>query len=197
MNLDFDLLFHNPNPAIDDYLHGDHTHTDEDGNEVVSPGTPDREPVIVFEPEPEPDPQPEPAPATGAVQLGTEGDDTLIGRTYDFNYLSGGRGNDTLIGRGDYDVLRGGEGADVFDVSDSSWAKIIGFDMEDKIKIDRNSDAAKLYRAFQEANTSWDTIASYLGFGHEPHDHYINLVLDENGGDYQIVTITGNCRSPV
>ena len=50
----FDFLFHNPNPWIDDYLHGDHTHTDEDGNEVTSPGTPDR--PVVIEPEPTPIP---------------------------------------------------------------------------------------------------------------------------------------------
>ena len=56
--LDFDLLFHNPNPAIDEYLHGDHTHTDEDGNEVTSPGTPDRPVVIETEPDPDPPPMP-------------------------------------------------------------------------------------------------------------------------------------------
>ena len=54
--LQFDFLFHNPNPAIDEYLHGDHTHTDEDGNEVTSPGTPDRPVVIETEPDPDPDP---------------------------------------------------------------------------------------------------------------------------------------------
>lgn len=45
-------LFHHPNSWIDDMLHGDHTHTDEDGNEVTSPGTPDR--PVVIEPTPIP-----------------------------------------------------------------------------------------------------------------------------------------------
>ena len=73
--LQFDYLFHNPNPAIDEYLHGDHTHTDEDGNEVVSPGTPDR--PVVIDPDPDPDPDadppnanPGPAPDAAPQQAG-------------------------------------------------------------------------------------------------------------------------------
>lgn len=69
LTLRFDFLFHNPNPWIDDYLHGDHTHTDDEGEEVTSPGTPDR--PVVIEPEPEPvnpnpgrDPDADPAPTT-------------------------------------------------------------------------------------------------------------------------------------
>ena len=65
----FDFSFHNPNPAIDDYLHGDHTHTDEDGNEVVNPGTPDRPVVIEPEPDPEPTPAPEPNPAPASANF--------------------------------------------------------------------------------------------------------------------------------
>ena len=71
--LQFDNLFHNPNPAIDEYLHGDHTHTDEDGNEVTSPGTPDRPVVIDPEPDPDPDPpnaNPGPAPDAAPQQAG-------------------------------------------------------------------------------------------------------------------------------
>lgn len=60
LDFQFDFLFHHPNPWIDDMLHGDHTHTDDDGNEVTSPGTPDR--PVVIDPEPEPDPNPNPAP---------------------------------------------------------------------------------------------------------------------------------------
>lgn len=56
----FDFRFHHPNPWIDDLLHGDHTHTNEDGEEVISPGTPDR--PVVIEPDPEPDPAPNPNP---------------------------------------------------------------------------------------------------------------------------------------
>lgn len=59
----FDFRFHHPNPFIDDFLHGDQTHIDEDGNEVTHPGTPDRPVVIEPDPEPEPDPNPNPGPA--------------------------------------------------------------------------------------------------------------------------------------
>lgn len=62
LGLQFDFLFHHPNPWIDDMLHGDHTHTDDDGNEVISPGTPDRPVVIDPAPDPEPDPAPNPNP---------------------------------------------------------------------------------------------------------------------------------------
>ena len=78
----FDFLFHNPNPWIDDYLHGDHTHTDDDGEEVTSPGTPDR--PVVIEPDPEPDPapapEPDPAPASANFEPLTEAKlSTLLG----------------------------------------------------------------------------------------------------------------------
>lgn len=56
-------LFHHPNPFVDDFLRGDHTHTDENGDEVVSPGTPDR--PVVIETDPDPDP---PAVATPTDQ---------------------------------------------------------------------------------------------------------------------------------
>ena len=59
----FDFRFHHPNPFIDDFLHGDQTHIDEDGNEVTHPGTPDRPVVIEPDPAPAPDPEPNPAPA--------------------------------------------------------------------------------------------------------------------------------------
>ena len=63
LGLQFDFLFHHPNPWIDDMLHGDHTHTDEDGNEVTSPGTPDR--PVVIDPDPDPNPNPAPNPNPG------------------------------------------------------------------------------------------------------------------------------------
>ena len=115
MTLDFDLLFHNPNPFIDDYLHGDHTHTDEDGNEVVSPGTPDR--PVVIEPEPEPDPDPPNAnPGPAPAPEPTDEPLTLTGGAGN-EVLRGGDNDDTLRGNwingaGSYDVLIGGPGDD-------------------------------------------------------------------------------------
>ena len=77
--LQFDFLFHNPNPAIDDYLHDDHTHTDEDGNEVTSPGTPDRPVVIETEPDPDPDPpNANPGPAPNPDPNPQQGGDGMI-----------------------------------------------------------------------------------------------------------------------
>ena len=64
LGFQFDFLFHHPNPFIDDYLHGDQTHTDEDGEEVVSPGTPDRPPPAT-DPAPAPNPNPPPNPNPG------------------------------------------------------------------------------------------------------------------------------------
>ena len=128
----FDFRFHHPNPWIDDLLHGDHTHTNEDSEEVVSPGTPDR--PVVIEPDPEPDPAPNPnpgpAPATDpepepirretheAIQIGGAGDDTLTSAGYAYNLLDGKGGNDTLVASGsDHVVMIGGPGNDIFDIT--------------------------------------------------------------------------------
>ena len=118
----FDFSFHHPNPWIDDLLHGDHTHTDDDGNEVISPGTPDR--PVVIEPDPEPDTNPNPGPAPAPEpEPEREADDeprTLTGSAGD-DVLVGGNNDDTLTGsvwmRADdplpgYDVLIGGAGDD-------------------------------------------------------------------------------------
>jgi len=168
MTLDFDLLFHNPNPAIDAYLHGDHTHTDEDGNEVVSPGTPDR--PVVIEPEPEPDPEPDPAPEPGDdpmaltfandgdVLRGGDNDDTLTGSLI----MIGGPGDDTLS-RGDRQaevIMIGGPGRDVFDVTgfghDGS-VRIVDFqDGVDKIKYGINGPHYRTYNLAVEAGLQWD-----------------------------------------
>lgn len=118
----FDFSFHHPNPWIDDLLHGDHTHTDDDGNEVVSPGTPDR--PVVIEPDPEPDTNPNPGPAPAPdpeperetddeprTLTGSAGDDVLVGGNND-DTLTGSvwtRADDPLPG---YDVLIGGAGDD-------------------------------------------------------------------------------------
>lgn len=126
--LQFDYLFHNPNPAIDEYLHGDHVHTNEDGEEVVSPGTPDRPVVIEPEPEPDPDPpnaNPGPAPApepeddprhlwsgdSGGTLVGGDNDDLLNGRA-GHDVLIGGPGDDILQGYLGDDVIIGGPGDD-------------------------------------------------------------------------------------
>lgn len=130
----FDFSFHNPNPWIDDYLHGDHTHTDEDGEEVVSPGTPDRPVVIETEPEPDPDPDPNPGPFddqvnqnivdnSGGHLVGGDNDDSLGGAGGP-DVIIGGAGNDLLSGGGSarpggdggvhYDLLIGGPGDDRF-----------------------------------------------------------------------------------
>ena len=132
MTLEFDLLFHNPNPAIDDYLHGDQTHTDEDGNEVTHPGTPDRDPVIVIEPEPDPEPEPNPEPERDytpqtnrggpGLELHGQGvsgaelqsqEQTHLGTGDGATLLIGGTGNDRLISFGaEYNLLDGGPGDD-------------------------------------------------------------------------------------
>lgn len=162
--LNFDLLFHNPNPAIDAYLHGDHTHTDEDGNEVVSPGTPDRPVVIEPEPEPEPEPAPEPGDdpvvltdTAGGVLRGGDNNDTLTGGLI----LIGGPGDDTLS-RGDRQaevIMIGGPGRDVFDVTgfghDGS-VRIVDFqDGVDKIKYN-NGPHTNTYKLAVEAGLQWD-----------------------------------------
>lgn len=134
LGLQFDFLFHHPNPWIDDLLHGDHTHTDDDGNEVISPGTPDRPVVIDPEPDPapanpNPAPNPNPGPTpelsdepqtrTGDLLIGGSGNDALTADGGgDYNLLDGKGGDDTLTAAGgSHVVMIGGPGNDVFDVS--------------------------------------------------------------------------------
>lgn len=107
----FDFRFHHPNPWIDDLLHGDHTHTDDDGNEVISPGTPDR--PVVIDPDPEPDPAPNPNPGPAPDPEPEDDPVTLIGDDSD-EHLEGGDNDDSIQGRGGHDVLIGGPGNDEF-----------------------------------------------------------------------------------
>lgn len=139
--LQFDYLFHNPNPAVDEYLHGDHTHTDEDGNEVVSPGTPDR--PVVIDPEPDPDPDPpnaNPGPAvpsepqdeaktlTGVILTGGDNNDTLTAEGgYSYYLLDGKAGNDILVAADEHVVMIGGPGNDTFDLAPTAiWNDHLG-----------------------------------------------------------------------
>ena len=104
--LQFDYLFHNPNPAIDEYLHGDHVHTNEDGEEVVSPGTPDRPVVIEPEPDPDPDPpnaNPGPAPDADAQPAG----DGMIEPLTETKLVALTR---PIVPTGGVGVFRGGDG---------------------------------------------------------------------------------------
>ena len=199
----FEFSFHNPNPWIDDYLHGDHTHTDDDGEEVVSPGTPDR--PVVIEPEPEPDPAPAPDPEddprtlTGSedesayvVLVGGTGDDTLTGGSRAlYNLLNGGDGDDTLIARGwGENVLIGGPGEDVFDMTHDSKAKIMDFqDGIDKIKITGQA-VVGFYNAVQEAGLTWDMrwIATEQS-GYNDDTLALEIEPDTNQGTPTIVTI--------
>ena len=132
----FDFLFHNPNPWIDDYLHGDHTHTDDDGEEVVSPGTPDRPVVIEPDPEPDPapapDPEPDPAPASANFEPLTEAKlSALLGPSHTITTGAGadisgdipGDGvsnNDEIRGTGGDHTIRGHSGNDFLYVE--GWA---------------------------------------------------------------------------
>ena len=171
----FEFSFHNPNPWIDDYLHGDQTHTDEDGEEVVSHGTPDRPVVIEPEPEPDPDPAPEPQPERETVQgetsaqfqIGGDGNDTLYASTssdYAYAILNGGAGNDTLVADDDdpeHLVMIGGPGNDVFDMRTTGPdIRIMDFeDGEDRIKLSETGDFRHIvgfYKAAQEAGLTWD-----------------------------------------
>ena len=120
-----DFLFHQPNPWIDDLLHGDHIHINEDGEEVVSQGTPDQPVVIETTADDEPDPpatrEADPAPERethASIQIGGPGDDTLTSPEYPYTLLDGKGGDDTLVASGDaHNVMIGGPGNDTFDIS--------------------------------------------------------------------------------
>lgn len=70
MKLIFEPRSHAASDWLNEFLHGDQTHEDEEGNEVTNPGTPG--PPVVIEPEPEPEPEPDPEPET------TQGSDSMI-----------------------------------------------------------------------------------------------------------------------
>lgn len=200
----FDFSFHNSNPWLDDYFHGDHTYTDEDGEEVVSPGTPDR--PVVIEPEPEPDPDPAPAPEsqTGRetneqVQIGSDGNDTLYTSTsgqYSYGILNGGAGNDTLVVDDDdppHVMLIGGPGNDVFEIRrDPPDIRIMDFqDGEDRIKLSGNGEFGQLvgfYKAVQEAGLNWDM--RWIATEHSAYSSEDEAVVVHGDGDMTI-TIFG------
>ena len=52
------------------------------------------------------------------------------------NVMVGGRGNDTLVGNGGADVLLGAEGDDVLAVSDTDFARIVGGNGFDTLRLD-------------------------------------------------------------
>ena len=135
-------LFHHPNPFVDDFLHGDHTHTDDDGNEVVSPGTPDR--PVVIEPDPDPDPPAVTDPADGGgsgsaaakIEPLTEAKlVALLGPSHTVTTGAGGdiagdipgdgvSNNDEIRGTGGDHTLRGHSGNDFLFVE--GWADRTG-----------------------------------------------------------------------
>ena len=181
----FDFRFHHPNPWIDDLLHGDHVHTNEDGEEVVSPGTPDRPVVIEPDPELDPAPNPNPAPApapdpdplprpgrsshingewAAEIVVGGAGDDSLQGSSHgdEYTLLIGGPGNDILTTAAtdpDKAVMIGGAGADVFVVPLATTTRIMDFqDGVDEIKLESNGGPIRtLYLAASgRANLTFD-----------------------------------------
>ena len=77
-----------------------------------------------------------------------------------FNILIGGSGDDTLIAAGPHSILIGGNGGDLFDVSDGGigQAKILDFRAGvDRIKLPANDDWAQLYRLSESQSIPFDS----------------------------------------
>ena len=110
MTLDFKPRSHAASDWLNEFLHGDQTHEDEDGNEVTNPGTPG--PVVVIEPEPEPDPDPPNANPGPAPAPEPEDEQKTLSGDSGNNILIGGDNHDTLYGAAGHDLLIGGPGRD-------------------------------------------------------------------------------------
>lgn len=72
---------------------------------------------------------------SSVTHLGTSSAETLTG-TSASNVMVGDRGNDILLGNGGADVLTGGEGDDVLAVSDLTFARIVGGNGFDTLRLD-------------------------------------------------------------
>ena len=178
----FDFRFHHPNPWIDDLLHGDHTHTDDDGNEVISPGTPDRPVVIEPDPEPEPDPNPnpgpdpapDPAPAPANFEPLTEAKlAALLGAsptsvTSTDAVINGDQAenkNDVIHGTGGDHTLRGHSGNDFLYVE--GWADYDWDDNTDQRATETDTAFTRIYGAGVRTinNELYTSVGDYYIFG--------------------------------
>lgn len=92
--------------------------------------------------------------------FGEAGNDRIFGGA-GMNILHGGPGEDELYSQGDYDVLIGGDGHDVFGVWTGSWlpkeVRIADFTAgEDTVAISDNFPAAQLHAVAARFDVEWD-----------------------------------------
>ncbi len=73
--------------------------------------------------------------SSSVTHLGTAAAETLTGTTA-ADIMVGDRGNDILLGNGGADVLTGGEGDDVLAVADLAFARIVGGNGFDTLRLD-------------------------------------------------------------
>ena len=121
------------------------------------------------------------------VLIGGSGNDYLHGGGGDgVDILNGGPGNDTLVSRSYYAVLIGGNGRDIFDLTEQhyeAFVKIMDFQSgSDKIRLAPDEGIVDLYNVVSQANMLWDWewIATELEDG-------IFIPLEESGN----LTIVG------